>query len=133
MDEQFHFIYYSFLEFLPTYETNQNVSVRSCKRLTLDKNIQESKIKQETFEINRLMVNPSFRIRGIGHHLLKIAQAFCEASSHDSDDAEKVQIMASTPAVMKSANRLYESMGFNLAEERLMGKMSICFYTKNLR
>ena len=87
-----------------------------------------------TFEINRLLVDPSYRCRGIGRLLLDVASQYCEKLKHVRaiGDDNFIQIRASTPDILTAANKLYESCGYSLIENRQINKMRICTHVKKV-
>jgi GNAT superfamily N-acetyltransferase len=81
------------------------------------------------YEINRLSVEASERGRGIGQLLLRSIEEFVKAKEQDHSDT-KIGLFASTPEVLKAANKLYASNGFDLMEDVMMGKMNIKTFVK---
>ncbi len=71
------------------------------------------------YEIHRLAVDNQYRGMGIGKKLLSIAEQYAFTQESDADLARssvRVKIRAVTPNCLTNANKLYESVGYELQE-----------------
>lgn len=68
----------------------------------------------QSYEINRLAVDVSYRGQGIGKALVEILIQFIH---HQLGDSSPYRIVATTPSLMTAANNLYLSCHFTLTKE----------------
>ena len=94
------------------------VGVRPSYRHNHDK----SKLPLEIF---RLVVDATHRGQGIGSVLLEFVERFALARGCE-------EIFATTPGILKAANRLYEKCGFEVNEELSMGALVMRTYVKRI-
>jgi O-methyltransferase involved in polyketide biosynthesis/GNAT superfamily N-acetyltransferase len=84
--------------------------------------------QQNTFEIHRLAVDANARGRGVGKALL--ASAHEDFLRCELGDDESYRLVATTPALLTTANNLYASNGFEMQKQETIGKMTINTYVK---
>lgn len=79
------------------------------------------------YEIHRLAVDVNSRGRGIGKAMLAAVERFLALTlGRNSTHC----LVATTPAMLKAANQLYQSVGFNLEKQFYMGKIAMNTYLK---
>ena len=81
-----------------------------------------------TYEINRLVVHPSFRKIGLGRQLLKCTEDFVRGK----ELGPKLEIVASTPTILEISNHFYSANGFYVEQEALLGKLVIRTFRKEI-
>mmetsp|Transcript_25055 Transcript_25055/g.54623 ORF Transcript_25055/g.54623 Transcript_25055/m.54623 type:complete len:617 (+) Transcript_25055:82-1932(+) len=84
---------------------------------------------ETTYEIQRLAVDDEYRSRGIGGALLCFVENFMSSISVGRNSCK---VLATTPAVLDSANHFYKKRGYDCKEEKLVGKMVMNTYIKTL-
>ena len=80
-----------------------------------------------TFEISRLAVDRDSRGKGVGTKLMHALHTFIDSERNDN---ERCELVATTPAMLTAANKLYASSGFQRGKEQIIGKMTINNYFK---
>lgn len=85
--------------------------------------------KMHVYELHRLAIDLNVRGQGIGSVLLRTVEDFIMLMESGSLCA----LIATTPACMEAANKLYSSNGFDMQKEVQMGKMMMRTFQKKLQ
>jgi O-methyltransferase involved in polyketide biosynthesis/ribosomal protein S18 acetylase RimI-like enzyme len=130
--------FFVLLDTKPTHEREKVVGCIGVKKCQINTKYFEDKqcpmMQAVNYEIFRLAVSSEYQGKGFGKALLQAAEAHVRNREENAsnNDVNQIMLVASTPAVLEAANKMYLSCGFHLYSEQIMGNMNIRLFIKQL-